>query len=110
MLTTTVDPNSATACGIIYTPDPSDLDAIDRCMRHLQGHGYRLVGIVTEWAAVERMLARDAVSAVVVDRRADIPLDPRVTILAESPPGHVRSRPARTARLAAMESIQTPRA
>lgn len=86
---------------IIYAADPSDLEAVDRCMRYVQRNGFRLVGIVQEWPVVESMLADDAAEYVVVDRRTDIPVDPRVRIAADEPADERPNprRPARSSRL-----------
>lgn len=88
---------------IVYMPDAGDIAAVSRCVEYVKRAGYRLVGIVTEWPAVERMLAEGTAVVAVVDRRADIPLDPRLHVVAELPadsrPIPRANRTARTARL-----------
>lgn len=83
---------------IVYSPEPCDIAAVSRCMEFAKRAGHRLVGIVTDYPAVERMLADGTADFAVVDRRDDIPLDPRLLVVAEAPADSRRSPVARATR------------
>lgn len=93
--------NDRRVSAIIYAPNASNFEATSRCLGHLESAGYRLVGIVQDWRAVERMLAEGTAHVVIVDRRTDIPIDDRVRVVAElTAPDRFRStRVMRTSRL-----------
>lgn len=87
---------------VVYISDPTDAEAAVRCVAYVQSLGYRFVGIVQSWEALERMLEDGTASYAIVDRRDEIPLDPRVKIVAEQARQNERSGPAaasRTSRL-----------
>lgn len=82
---------------IIYTPRPDDIEALDRCHRHVATRQYRLVGIVTEYRAAQAMIEDGRAQIMIVDRWRDLPEDraPRVEVVELAPPADYAGRPSR---------------
>lgn len=83
---------------VVFTSDPTNIDAVDRCLQEAQRRGCELLGIAQDWSAIQELLDKGIADVVVVDRRSEIPLDPRIAVVAESR-GPRQLRCARTSRI-----------
>lgn len=73
---------------IVYSPAGEYVAATARCIDHCNRCGYKLIGVVKDWPAVQRMLDNRSALVVVVDRLGDLPADrlPRVDLVSEFAP------------------------